>query len=272
MYDVSIIMPAIRVPRWDEMFETIQKSCTRYSFELVMCGPFELTEKLKKCENVRMIIDNGSPSRCAQRAAIEARGKLIAHLVDDAHLLEEALDNALDLYNHACSRKDVINLRYTEGPDYGGGVMPPNYWFITAHPPLLQPGVPSEYKMACHHLIATEYFRELGGYDCEFEYQNYNLHDLMFRVQYNGGIIYDSPTDVSRCDLFVLRTGDHGVIMDAQQQHDEPLYQKIYSDPNVLEKRLRIPLDNWNQQDPVWQRRFSKGIPKNYEEILANNE
>ena len=271
MYDISIFMPAIRVPRWDSMFASIQKSCKRHSFELVMCGPFELTENLKKHDNVRMIIDNGSPSRCAQRAAIESTGKLLAHVVDDALFLEDSLDEAIDLYNHTCTTKDVVNLRYTEGANYQGGPMPPNYWFIKAHPPLLKPGVSSEYKMSCHHLIDREYFRELGGYDCTYEYQNYNRHDLMYRVQYNGGEVYDSPTQVTACDLFPLRSGDHNVIMDAQQLHDEPLYQEMYSDPDILKKRLCIPLDNWKNSEEVWQRRFSKGVPKNYEGILIDS-
>ena len=52
-YDVSIIMPAIRTPFWDEMYDTIEKSCKQKTFELVMCGPFALTEKLKNKSNVK---------------------------------------------------------------------------------------------------------------------------------------------------------------------------------------------------------------------------
>jgi len=271
MYDVSVIMPAIRTPNWDKMYESIKKSCKKYSFELVMCGPFELTEKLKKENNVTMIIDNGCPSRCAQRAALAAKGKLIAHLVDDAIFIEDSLDQCVDLYNAVCSREDVINLRYTEGKDYSAEPMHPNYWFAWFHGGLRLPGVPRDYKFACHHLIGTDYFKELGGYDCEYEYQNFNLHDLIFRVQYDGGIVWDSPNEVTNCNHYPDGIVDHRAIEDAHFNHDVPLFHKMYSDKNVLSKRVKIPLDNWKKTDEIWNRRFSKGIPKDYDEILKNN-
>lgn len=270
-YDVSIIMPAIRVPNWDKMYNSIQQSCKKYTFELVMCGPFPLTEMLEKEPNVKMIIDNGSPSRCAQRAAISARGKKLAHLVDDAIFIENTLDEAIDLYESNCTRKDVINLRYTEGKDYRGAPMHPNYWNVSHHPPLCLPGVPSHYMFACHHLIDTEYFRELGGYDCTYEYQNYNLHDLMFRVQYNGGRVYPSMTEVTNCDHYPHGIVDHAAIEAAHFGHDEPLFRKMFSRPDVLATRIKIPLNNWEDTPEVWDRRFSKGIPKDYTEIVDNN-
>ena len=271
MYDVSIIMPAIRTPNWDTMYDSIEKSCKKFSFELVMCGPFQLTEKLKKLDNVRMIIDYGSPSRCAQRAAIAARGELIAHLVDDAIFVENSLDQSIELYNAVCTKKDAVNLRYTEGRDYSKEPMHPKYWFAWFHGGLRLQGIPKDYKFACHHLINTEYFKELGGYDCSYEYQNYNLHDLMFRVQYNGGTVWDSPKEVTNCDWYPNGMVDHKAIEDAHFNHDEPLFRKMFSDPAALSKRVKISLDNWKKTDEVWKRRFSKGIPKNYDEILKNN-
>jgi hypothetical protein len=270
-YDVSIVMPAIRVPNWDKMYDSIVASCKNYSYELIMCGPFPLTEKLAALPNVKMIIDNGSPSRCAQRAAIAAEGRLLAHLVDDALFVDDALDQAVELYDKVCTRKDVINLRYTEGQNYGGTPMHPNYWNVSHHPPLCLAGVPRHYIFACHHLIDTEYFKELGGYDCTYEYQNYNLHDLMFRVQYNGGRVYPSMTEVTNCDHYPNGIVDHGAIEAAHFNHDEPLFRQMFSVPDVLASRIHIPLNNWENTPEVWNRRFAKGVPKDYSEIVDNN-
>jgi hypothetical protein len=270
-YDVSIIMPAIRTPNWDKMYETIKQSCKKYSFELVMCGPFPLTKNLQKQKNVRMIIDNGSPSRCAQIAAINANGNLLAHLVDDALFVENSLDQSVELYNTLCNKKDVINLRYTEGVNFNTKPMPPNYWQASYHAPLRQPAVPHDFKISCHHLIDSQYFKELGGYDCSYEYQNLNLHDLMFRVQYDGGKIYDSPNIVTNCDYDPFGQVDHKPIESAFNDHDFPLFNKMYSKKENLSQRIKIPLNNWQNSEKVWKRRFFNGVAKNYEEIVKNN-
>jgi hypothetical protein len=270
-YEISVIMPAIRTPNWDYMYHTIEKSCKKSSFELIMCGPFPLTEFLKTKSNVKMIIDNGSPSRCAQRAAIEASGRLLVHCVDDAHFVEDSLDRAVSMYNTICGKKDVINLRYTEGENFTGTTLPINYWFAHYHPPLRLAGIPNTYKQCCHHIIDREYFLSMGGYDCKFEYQNFNLHDLMFRVQYDNGRIFDSDTTVTNCNFYPEKTGDHGPIVEAYLENDEPYFQELYNDPDILKKRSKISLDNWKQTDKVWKRRFTKNSPETYQDILNNS-
>jgi len=44
MIDVSVLMPAIRVPNWERMYKSIEGSCQKYSFELVLVSPFDLPE------------------------------------------------------------------------------------------------------------------------------------------------------------------------------------------------------------------------------------
>jgi|688.fasta_scaffold01881_25 hypothetical protein len=270
MYDISIIMPAIRVPRWDHMYDTISKSCKKYSFELVICGPFGLTEKLSKLQNVKAIIDYGSPSRCAQIAAVNASGKLLAHLVDDAIFLEDSLDEAIDLYYEKCGKKDMVNLRYTEGLDHKGEEIPLEYWTAWYHPALRLPGVPSDYKMSCHHIIDKEYFSEIGGYDCSYEYQNFNLHDFMFRVQYDGGKVFDSITRVTNCDHYPNGMVDHRAIEEAMDQNDFPLFRQMYSNPEILKTR-KVHVDNWQETSPIWTRRFKFSLPETYDDIVKNN-
>lgn len=263
MVDVSIFMPAIRVPNWIPMYNSLIKSCERYSWELVLCSPFELPDELKEKSNIKIIKDLGSPSRCAQLASFECDGELLFHCVDDALFLPNSIDDAIDFYRANCKYKDAVNMRYKEGAGYSGNSMPMSYWIAGSHGDLRLQGIPQDFKISCHHLMNAKYFRELGGYDCEFEYQNFNLHDLMFRLQANGGQLFDSPVDVTTCDH---SQSDHKVIEAAHHENDLPLFRKLYSDFNVLKNRIKIDLNNWTQQPEIWTRRFKKK-PENYEEL-----
>ena len=119
--------------------------------------------------------------------------------------------------------------------------------------------------------MKLDYFKELGGWDCRYEYVNHSLHDLMFRVQADGGRLYDSQTDATTCNHFVDKTGDHAPIYDAQTFHDKPKFDAIYSVPNAAANRIKIDLNNWEQQPEVWDRRFEKddsgNLPESYEAL-----
>lgn len=51
-------------------------------------------------------------------------------------------------------------------------------------------------------------------------------------------------------------SGDHGPIHYAQTKNDEGLYQKIYNDPESIE-RIKINFDNWQHSPELWVRRFN---------------
>lgn len=261
---LSIFMPAIRQNNWDKMYDSISLSCKKHSWELVLCSPFNLTNYLKTKENVKLVKDFGSPSRCAMLSAWESTGRLLFHCVDDAIFLEDAIDKAIEFYNEKCSYNDSINMKYREGQNYSGNSMPEAYWTAWFHGDLRLPGIPQHYKISLHHLLDRNRFFELGGYSCQYEYQNHNLHQFIFQLQYNGGKVFDSPVDVSSCDH---SQKDHRVIEEAHEQHDRPLFIKTFSDPKALEN---LPLPDLNEcldQPPIWTRRF-KRIPTSYEELV----
>ena len=270
MTSVSIIMPAIRTNSWDKMYDSMVLSCKRYEWELILCGPFPLTPYLQSKNNVKYIQDYGAPTRCLQLCLFEVEKELIYHTTDDAILFENAIDEAIDLYKEKCGYKDVINMRYREDINYSGKSMDINYWRAYFHGCLRLAGIPSTYKISLHHLMNTEYLREMGGYDCRWHHANFSLHDLMFRVQYDGGIIYDSINDITSCNHFPGQSGDHKAIHDAHVEEDAPLFTKIYSNPNVLNTNNKIDINNWTNADTIWHRRFKQKIPKEYKELLEN--
>jgi hypothetical protein len=272
MYDVSILMPAIRTKSWLMLYGSLLNSCKRHTFELVLVSPFDLPDNMKQLENVKLIKDYGAPTRCAQIGAEHCEGRLMYHCVDDAIFLPDSIDLAIDFFDAHCGHKDVVNMRYREGTNYSGQTLPMQFWMAWAHDELRLPGIPQHYKISLHHMMNMEYFRELGGWDCQFEYINHPLHDLMFRVQADGGTLYDSPTDGTTCNHFIDKTGDHAPIFDAQTFSDKPIFDEMYSFLNAAADRIHLDLDNWKDSPEVWVRRFKEKedgtLPSSYEEIL----
>lgn len=266
--DISVFCPAIRTNNWKKMYDSLSESCKMHSFELVLCSPFDLPEELKDISNIKLVKDYGSPSRCAQLAYFECEGRLIYHVVDDALFFPDAIDEAIKQYEEFNDPKTIINMKYREGQNYSGGSMRADYWMAWGHDGLRLAGIPRDYKISLHHMMSNKYFGLLGGYDCEYEYQNFNLHDFIFRAQYDGAKVFDSVSDVTTCDHSQL---DHRVIEDAHSQHDAPLFNKTYGNVNALKDRTRIDINNWTQQPPIWTRRFKNGIPKEYSELVRDN-
>lgn len=272
MFDVSILIPAIRTHNWSRMYDTIVSACQNHTFELVLVSPFDLPEDLKRYDNIRLIKDYGSPTRCAQIGLLECRGRLVYHCVDDALFYTGSIDTAIDFYDGYCSEKDVVNMRYREGANFSGQEWTHSFWFAHYHDELRLAGIESFWKISLHPLMSTSYLKEIGGWDCSYEYINHPLHDLMFRVQADGGKLFDSPTDATTCDHYGGRTVDHASIHDAQAYNDLPRFRSLYSAPGVASARIKIPLDNWKESPSRWERRFKNTVPQSYEEILKLNE
>jgi len=269
--DVSILIPAIRVNNWERMYQTILDACKEHTFELVLVSPFDLPESLKSKTNIKLIKDYGSPTRAAQIGLLSCEGRLMYHCVDDALFFPSSIDLAINLYDGSCGEKDVVNMRYREGADFSGQEWTHSFWFAHYHDELRMPGVKSFWKISLHPLMSTEYIKSLGGWDCQFEYINHPLHDLMFRVQSDGGRLFDSPTDVTTCNHYGGRTVDHASIHDAQVHNDLPIFRSMYQQENIADTRIKIPLNNWEESPAIWNRRFKGTIPNSYDDILKLN-
>lgn len=267
MYDISLTMPAIRTNNWVNFYNSAKESCKNHSFEVVIVSPFDLPDRLKGLSNILHIIDRGNPSRATQIANISARGKLIMNCVDDGVFTNNALDWAVDYYDKNCQKFDVINLRYRESKNREGQEMPLSYWKAWSHGELVRPGIHPSWDLAMHFIMLKETYINLGGIDCQFEYSNHGIHDLIFRLQYLGGKVHHSPMEGLNCSHYYGHEMDHGPINDAQTLHDAPIFCSIYNDSNAASKRTHLYLNNWMSQPEVWERRFNKKIEK-YEDLL----
>ena len=268
MIDVSFFLPGIRTHFWEKFYETAKASCQDYTFEIVVCSPFDPPESLKNVENFRVIKDWGNPTRCAQIAALHSKGTLLYHVVDDGYFFPRSVDLAVKFYQQNCTEKDMVNMRYREGPNYSGNVLPLEFWNARGNVELQQPGVNQDWRISLHFLISRAQFYQLGGFDTKFEYLNHPLHDFAFRAQAAGGKIYHSPLETINCTHYPDRTVDHGPIHDAQLTHDAPIFHEMYQNPKAAFDRIDFPFDDWKNSPEIWDRRFKGKKAESYSEIV----
>jgi hypothetical protein len=266
--DLSILVPGIRPHNWLELYNSSKKACTKYNYEMVFIGPFDPPDELLENDNVKYFKDFASVPVCMQKASLECEGKLIFHTVDDGVLEEHSIDMAIDYYNKYCSEKDVVNMRYREGVEKKGKSLPLGYWTAWYHGDLRLRGIDSSWSISVQPMMSLEYYKELGGFDCHFEYSNHCHHDLMFRTQMNGGKIYNSPVEVCNANHFPGKTGDHEPIFIAQHHHDDPKFFKLYGYKKPVD-RIKIDYNNWKKCPEIWKIRFKdEKLPESYEEML----
>ena len=269
--DLSILVPGIRPHNWLELYESTKTACTKYSYEVVFIGPFDPPAPLMENTNVKYFKDYSSVPVCMQKAAVECEGYYMFHTVDDGTLSKNSVDMAIDYHKRFCGKKDIVNMRYREGQNKQGKSLPLDYWKAWHHGDLRLRGIDPSWAISLQPLVVLEYYKELGGFDCMFEYSNHCHHDFIFRVQMDGGRIINSPIEACNADHFPGISVDHEPIVIAQHTHDDPKFIRLYGDRKPTE-RIHIDYDNWKKYPSVWQIRFGNGTPpKNYEEMLKNN-
>ena len=259
-YDISFFFPAIRTPRWYDMYKSLQKSCKNYNWEMVLCGPFDLPPTLQGLENVKHVKEHGNVSRAVQVGILETSGKLIFIGNDDTVYREDAFDKALDLYNEECGPQDIMQCTYTEG----GHEQPNHYWSTSFNDAFKLGGIDQTWLLATEPVMHREYFFEMGGFDCRWEYMDSSTHDFMFRCQRNGSKIVYSPETVGDMTWWPDHQGDHGAIHDAMVLHDLAIFREMWGKEN---DRLKIDYDNWKDTPEVWERRFPTKVYNSYEEL-----
>jgi hypothetical protein len=260
---LSVFMPTIRTHLLENWYSSLEYSCNRHDFNVILCGPFDPPNSILSRGNVVFIKDFGSPTRSAQLAALSAAGELLYHVTDDVLFFPNVISNEIDLFE----TNTITALRYTEGIGYEGDKLPLSYWYApNAYPNW--PGVNQNWGIGVHFLMHRQLFIDFGGFDCRFHYLNHAGHDLLFRMQ-KSGIKYKTSLEIaSKADWMPGVTGDHAAIHNAQIFHDDPLFRHIWfhgREDSIIDK------NNWLNQPDVWTTRFKNTNINSYRDLYDVN-
>ena len=257
MIDLSIVIPALRPNYWKRVYETVKEACRKHSFEIIFISPHNLIGELVGKPEIKHIISYGSPPRCAQVGALNAEGRLLCHTTDDGEYFPDSLDAAIDLWDSMQNEKSLVALRYREGRDMQGIVLPPNYFTFGIHNDIKDLSIPGHFVASCQPLLSTNYFHYLGGIDCRFEHLAMSMLDLCARVQFDLGPAALSPLEVMNANWMPGHEGDHGPVNDACLQNDSPLFRGIYKHGK---QPIQLDYNNWKLAPVVWPRRWPNGL------------
>lgn len=246
MIDISVIVPGIRYNNWGKLCDSI-KASTKRSYEVIFIGP---TRPEILPDEAVFIQDFGSPIRCQQIGLLACKGKYLTWAADDGEFLEGALDIAFE----KVSRYPVVMGKYLEGDSSQAEMSDLKYYKLNYHEATRSKF--TDYLGLNIGLIDTKLVKDIGGWDCQFEVCPMAHADMASRLQ-NIVMTFDVQDEIMfKCTHTPGTTGDHGPIHYAQITHDEPLFKSIWNSPECL-KRIKIDINNWKLQPPVWRRRFS---------------
>ncbi len=271
--DISIIIPSIRPQNLLKVYDSLVGACTRHTFELIVASPYYLPGELLKKGNVKYIHTYANPTICFQMSALLASSTYIYNLTDDGLVEPNAIDTALEFMDYM-PNKDMYNARYDEGilnkdtleveinkgSEYLDKELQKRkhetYWLAHTHGDLRLAGINPNWKICPHFIMKLDYFMELGGLDCHYEYINHPLHDLAFRVQHYGGNIHLSKEIAFQCSHLPPGNEEHRPIEEAQLGPDATRFNSIYSYPDALRGICYLNYDMWKDKDDIWTRRF----------------
>jgi len=241
--DLSIIIPAIRTKEWFRLYRSVEQNCTKYNFEIIFVGPYNLPEELQQYTNVKYIRDWGSPARCMNIGASVAEGKYVTWGADDGVIINE-IAPCLDILNDA-EGKTVVVTKYLEAHD---NIQDDSYYFLSnAYPPL--PHMQNEqliFNIAFMHLSS---YLDLGGCDAIFDVSCMCLADLAVRA-HNAKlptVFYKTPTW-----KFDWAPGGEHIPIEKAQAKDWKTFSQVHLDTN----RINIPFNNWKNSPKIWKERF----------------
>lgn len=242
MYDLSILLPSIRTNNWFDLIESIKRSCTKFSWELVIVGPEDNYEARKDHPNISFIKDYGTPNRCQQIALINSSGKICLPHADDCFFEEGSLDSCLDL----CKDNELVVANYSEG----GNTAVEDFLINKCYPAANY--IDDSWIMFNAGFCPRELMIELGGYDCGYLVTCVSHADFSCRLQKLGKKITINNIRLSCCQHEPNVTGTHSPIHYGQLLHDIPRYQFKFAQPF----NTHIDINNWKKSPAVWKERF----------------
>lgn len=263
---LSIVLPSIRPQNLIRWFNAAQGACKNYDYEVLIVSPYIPPNEILTRPDVVFIHSYSSPTVSFMQGSSLARGEFILNFTDDCLFIPNSLDNAISTFESNYQDKDVLNLNYIESVLDPISLeiikeptpFPAQYWIAGTYMEYRKSSINPNWQLAPHFLMKRAYFEELGGLDCNFEYLNYNLHDLIFRAQANGSRVYQSTSPCSLCSHLPDNSGDHAPINEAHNNGDVPKFNALYSQPDAVTSRIFLKLDHYKNFAKIWERRFDK--------------
>lgn len=265
--DVSIIFPSIRLRHLKKNLDHIKAACPRHTWEAVIISPHSKPDWLNY-SNVKWVRSFASPTACWQFGTLLCNSTYWLDTSDDALLQKDVVSDAIDLYeSQNLNKYSIVSLELNEGtldpetleplPNAQTHTLNPLFFYVKANPPFWKKCINPEWKLSLNYLIKLDSILEIGGFECGFQYINWSLHDMIFRLQSFGGQVISFPRRSLLVGHYLERDNDHWAVHD-QQAEDKKVFDFIYDNLSSLKQREFIPFDNWKNYDHsiIWKRRF----------------
>ena len=265
---LSVLVPSIHPDALPILYKSVEEAFSGL-FEFIFIGPYEPPKELMDKDNVRFILDWGSPIRCQQRGLVMARGVWITWAADDGVYTPRSLDMSFSImikdkrFSDMVRRDGVIPScfivmgKYIEGKLANQHMAYDEYYILSRHRASFSHYLPPHFLMFNVGIVARIILWQIGGWDCQFEACPMAYNDLAIRLQNMDMKFIIQDGFMFKCSHSPIKEGDHGPIHDAQMENDIPLFQKLYGNKECVE-RIKIHLNNWEKAPEHWERRFGK--------------
>ncbi len=258
---VSVVIPGIRTHLWPKVCETLKASVGRYDWEVIFVGPFDPPDLSQY--PVKYIKSYAPVPVCIQKGILEASKEFVYQTTDDCIFVENEIENCLTAWKaNYLNDIDILNMRYSEGIGYSGPIQGVENWMVKNFSEFWLPYIDKNWHTSVQPLIKRKRLLEIGGLDCRFQYSNHSHHDLIFRLQKEGSLVYHTATGVSRAD-WCPGAKEHKPIEYAQNVQDLPVFNELWSNP----RDSFIDINNYKQYDKPWKARFPKEY-SSYDEMV----
>jgi hypothetical protein len=237
-YELSIVIPSIRIDNWKDIIDSIYKSCKNYKYEIIFIGP-ELNNNIKLPINVKFIRDFSSPNRCQQSGALLSSAKYIHFGSDDCLYIEDSIDQVMNIL---FDTDKIISCNYTEG-----GNAQKTLNFIDAYGNNKFNEIQDHWKYINVPFMLRETFLKFN-FNCAYSTTCWGHANLAARIQSNDFEIEEYKLPIFNCSHMPNITGDHA-----------PIHYAFYNDQNIFYNSsiLEHIKDYYNSSD-FWEKRFIK--------------
>lgn len=242
---LSLLIPSIRINKWDQFYNSVIQSCTKYDFEIIFVGP----EPNIQCDawkdfRVKYIRDFRAPNLCQNIALQYATGDIVFAAADDCIFNPGTIDIAMGFMEQG-DRKRVVVTKYTEGMRV---LQHDNYYLLDLAYPQCN-SIKDTWVIFNSAFLYRKYLLWLGGWDCNFQVPAFGHADLAVRAQRDGCQVV-----FYRDALMHVEHGqaDHKPIEDAHVNDDTPIYINFH---NKQETRIQVDIDSWKSFKDRWSKR-----------------